>query len=108
MNNGRSEKARIAKRVEVSIDATLLRADGLVQDVKLRDLSFYGCKAVAATTLACGEYIKIDLPNIGMVRARVSWASASVFGATFPIAVDVRKCVAPSATLEPCLATRCS
>jgi hypothetical protein len=87
------ERARKAKRVEVSIPTTMLRASGELQAMELRDLSFYGFKAQGDPLPAAGEYVKVDLPNIGAVRARVSWVRGGFFGGAFPTAVDVRKCL---------------
>lgn len=87
-------KLRKAKRVEVAIPASMLRAAGERQQVELRDLSFYGLRAQAEILPSRGEYVKLELPGIGTVRARVSWAREGFFGAAFATAVDVRKCVA--------------
>jgi len=87
------DKLRRAKRVEVSIHAALVRASGERREVELRDLSFYGFKARAEIEAAPGEYVKLDLPNLGWVRARISWARDGHLGGAFPTAVDVRKCL---------------
>ena len=87
------QKARKAKRVEVSIPAFIERAGGVRQDIELRDLSFYGFQACGGDTPAAGEYVKVDLPNIGHVRARVSWVREGCFGGAFANVVDVRKCL---------------
>lgn len=87
------ETLRRAKRVEVSIPTTLVRASGEREEIELRDLSLYGFKAYATTGAAPGEYVKLDLPNLGLVRARISWSRDGYLGGAFPTAVDVRKCV---------------
>ena len=88
------ETARRAKRVEVSIPTALLRASGKDSLVELRDLSFYGFKAQAEDAPQPGEFVKVNLPNVGLVRAKVTWARDGFFGGAFATAVDVRKCLA--------------
>jgi len=86
--------ARKAKRVDVSIPAWIVRSSGDRQSIELRDLSFYGLRARTEVLPPRGDYVKLDLPGIGIVRAKVSWAKDGFFGAAFATAVDVRKCVA--------------
>lgn len=74
----------------------MVRASSEREAVELRDLSFYGFKARVESNAAPGEYVKIDLPNIGLVRARISWSRGGHVGGAFPTLVDVRKCVASS------------
>lgn len=98
MDRSAAEKARKAKRVEVSIPASLIRNGGQTVHVELRDLSFYGFKASAEPAFSPGEYVKLYLPPFGLVRARVTWAKVGSFGAAFATAVDVRKCLAAAST----------
>lgn len=88
------ERARKAKRVDVSIPTSLVRSGGQTLGIELRDLSFYGFRASADHALSPGEYVKLYLPPFGLVRARVTWAKVGSFGGAFPTAVDVRKCLA--------------
>ena len=87
-------KARKAKRVDVSIETSLIRSSGEALDVEIRDLSFYGFKARAEAACSPGDYVKLDLPPFGLVRARISWAKNDSFGGSFATALDVRKCLA--------------
>ncbi len=88
-----TEKARKAKRVDVSIATSLIRSSGVALDVEISDLSFYGFKARAEPACSPGEYVKLDLPPFGLVRARISWAKNGFFGGAFAKAMDVRKCL---------------
>jgi hypothetical protein len=91
------EKARKAKRVEVSIATSLIRSGGEIFDVEIQDLSFYGFKAKAGHACSPGDVVKLDLPPFGLVRARINWAKDGFFGGSFATALDVRKCL-PSAS----------
>ena len=87
-------KARKAKRVEVSIATNLIRSGGEALMIELRDLSFYGFKARSEAACSPGDYVKLDLPPFGLVRARITWVEEACFGGSFATAVDVRKCLA--------------
>ena len=87
------EKARKAKRVDVSIATSLIRSGGGALDVEICDLSFYGFKARAQPTCSPGDVVKLDLPPFGLVRARINWARGELFGGCFATALDVRKCL---------------
>jgi hypothetical protein len=88
-------QARKARRVSVSIPANLRHGGGEVAGVEIKDLSFYGFSATSAAPLEAGSYVYVELPVIGPVRARIAWVRGESFGALFPTAVDVRKCVLP-------------
>jgi hypothetical protein len=89
---GRERKAR---RVPVSVEARLRHGPDQFVDIEIKDLSFYGFSAEAEVPVKPGAYVSVDLPVIGPVRARVAWIRGATFGAVFPTAVDVRKCVMP-------------
>jgi hypothetical protein len=99
MDAALNSQTRKAKRVEVALVTTILLPAGERQEVELRDLSFFGFKAKCAAAPKSGDYVKVDLPNLGAVRARVSWARNGFFGGAFATAVDVRKCLAPPPAL---------
>jgi hypothetical protein len=85
--------SRKAKRVEVSLRVELRRAAGPPLEIEVLDLSFYGLRARSSADLRLGEFVKVDLPPFGLVRARISWVRSGMFGCAFPTALDVRKCV---------------
>jgi hypothetical protein len=89
------ERARKARRVPVSIAANLRHGVGETAEIEIKDLSFYGFSAMSAAPLEAGSYVSVELPAIGAVRARIAWVRGESFGALFPTAVDVRKCVLP-------------
>ena len=86
-------KARKARRVPVSIAADLRHGGDKVTEIEIKDLSFYGFSASGAVPLEARSYVLVELPGIGPVRARIAWIRGESFGAVFPTAVDVRKCV---------------
>ena len=81
------------RRVAVAIPARLRHSGTAVAPVQISNLSFYGFRADGAPPLMRGDYVSIDLPNLGLVRARIAWSADSRFGAVFPTAIDVRKCM---------------
>ena len=92
MEDAEQQKRR-AKRVEVAIPSRIRHSDFRVGHVMIRDLSFWGFQAEAELELKEGEFVSVDLPNLGLVRARVAWSRGGKFAASFLAPVDVRKCV---------------
>ena len=88
-----AQQSRRAKRVHVAIPARIRHGSFQSAPVTIRDLSFWGFKADTAAELREGEHVWIDLPNLGLTRARVAWAGDGRFAGAFLKAVDVRKCV---------------
>ena len=88
-------QARKARRVPVSIASRLRYGGDKLAEIEIKDLSFYGFSASGAVPVDAGSYVSVDLPAIGLVRARIAWIRGGTFGAVFPTAVDVRKCVLP-------------
>ncbi len=83
---------RKARRVDVSIPSRIRHSSFEAAPVEIRNLSFYGFRADGGAALKHGDFVSIDLPRIGLVRARVAWAKEGRFGGIFSRAVDVRKC----------------
>lgn len=92
-----TQENRKVKRVDVTIRSTLRHSGTAVDHVEISNLSFYGFRADGAPPLARGEYVSIELPNVGSVRARIAWSKDGRFGAVFPTAVNVRKCMSGAA-----------
>ena len=84
---------RKARRVEVSISSRVRHSGFESAPVEISNLSFYGFRARGSLPVKHGDFVSVDLPNIGLVRARVAWSRDGRFGALFPKAIDVRKCV---------------
>jgi len=93
MSSQAIREQRRARRVEVSIPSRIRHSSFEASPVEIRNLSFYGFRADGAPPMRHGDYVSIDLPRIGLVRARIAWAHEGRFGAIFSKAVDVRKCV---------------
>jgi hypothetical protein len=87
------DQRRRVRRVDVSIDSRIRHSGFEAAPVRIRNLSFYGFRAEGTPPVKHGDYVSIDLPRIGLVRARIAWAQEGRFGAIFSRAVDVRKCV---------------
>ena len=88
-----THEQRKVRRVEVSIPSRIRHSRFEVAPVEIRNLSFYGFRADGAPAVKHGDYVSIDLPRIGLVRARIAWAKDGRFGGIFSKAVDVRKCL---------------
>ena len=91
------QENRKAKRVEVALPSRVRHSGTAVAPVEIRNLSFYGFRADGSLPLKHGDYVSVDLPNLGLVRARIAWCKEDRFGAVFPTAIDVRKCVVKAA-----------
>jgi hypothetical protein len=87
------QEQRRARRVGVSIPSRIRHSSFEASPVHIRNLSFYGFRADGTPPVKHGDYVSIDLPRIGLVRARIAWTHEGRFGAIFSRAVDVRKCV---------------
>ena len=77
----------------MAIPTRIRHGDFKAAPVVIRDLSFWGFQADAELSLNLGDFVSVDLPNLGLVRARVAWAGPGKFAASFLKPVDVRKCV---------------
>ncbi len=86
------QEKRKARRVEVSIPSRIRHSGFEAAPVNIRNLSFYGFRADGAPPVKHGDFVSIDLPKIGLVRARIAWAWVGRFGGIFSRAVDIRKC----------------
>ena len=86
------QEQRRVRRVEVSIPSRIRHSQFEAAAVEIRNLSFYGFRADGSPAVKHGDYVSIDLPRIGLVRARIAWARDGRFGGIFSKAVDVRKC----------------
>lgn len=60
--------------------------------IVIDDISFGGISATSEAELRSGMPISVEVPTIGLVRARVMWTESRRFGASFLKPVDVRKC----------------
>ncbi len=84
---------RKVRRVEVSIPSRVRHSGFEAASVQIRNLSFYGFRADGELGVKHGDFVSIDLPKIGLVRARIAWAKDGRFGGIFSKAVNVRKCL---------------
>ena len=92
MESHAKQEQRKVRRVEVSIPSRIRHSGFEASPVRIRNLSFYGFRADGPSALKHGDFVSIDLPRIGLVRARIAWARDGQFGGIFSKAIDVRKC----------------
>ena len=88
---------RSSRRIEVAIRLRLRYGSFRQTEVDLANLSFGGFCAACGVPLRPGEFVSIDLPGIGLVRARVAWSHGGRFGAAFVSPVDIRRSPAVAA-----------
>lgn len=88
---------RSARRVSVETPSRLRHGDFRLTEVELTNLSFGGFCAHCQVDLEPGDYVSIDLPDIGLVRAKVAWCHGGQMGGTFSAPVDIRRCSATAA-----------
>jgi hypothetical protein len=85
---------RSARRVDVEARSRLRHGDFRLTEVQLSNLSFGGFCARCHVELDRGDFVSIDLPDIGLVRAKVAWCHDGQMGGTFSSPVDIRRCSA--------------
>ena len=82
---------RSARRIDVVLRSRLRYGNFRQAEVELANLSFGGFCASCDIELNPGEFVSIDLPGIGLVRARVVWFRGGRIGAAFVSPVDIRR-----------------
>ena len=82
---------RSSRRIDVTIRSRLRYGDFRQAEVQLANLSFGGFCALCAVELERGDFVSIDLPDIGLVRAKVAWCRDGRMGGAFFSPVDIRR-----------------
>jgi len=82
---------RSSRRIDIVIRSRLRYGDFRQTEVELANLSFGGFCARCGISLKPGEFVSIDLPDIGLVRARVAWCGEGRVGGAFVSPVDIRR-----------------
>ena len=88
---------RSARRVDVTTHSRLRHGDFRQTEVQLANLSFGGFCAQCQVALERGDFVSIDLPDIGLVRAKVAWCQDGKMGGAFFSPVDIRRSSATAA-----------
>jgi hypothetical protein len=88
---------RSARRVEVETRSRLRHGDFRQTEVQLANLSFGGFCARCQVALEPGDFVSVDLPDIGLVRAKVAWCHDGRMGGAFFSPVDIRRSSATAA-----------
>ena len=81
---------RQVQRDAVEFDAMLRAADGTTIDVRVVNLSARGFMARTEASFAIDAPIRITLPRVGALDARIAWTLGGRIGAQFilPLAPD--------------------
>lgn len=88
---------RSSRRIDIVIRSRLRYGNFRQTEVELANLSFGGFCATGVA-LQPGEYVSIDLPDIGLVRARIAWCEGDRIGGAFVSPVDIRRSSAVAAS----------
>jgi hypothetical protein len=88
---------RSARRVDVETPSRLRHGDFRQAEVQLANLSFGGFCAKCQLQLEPGDFVSIDLPDIGLVRAKIAWCHGGRLGGAFFNPVDIRRSSATTA-----------
>ncbi|MEA1015176.1 hypothetical protein SH591_06910 [Sphingomonas sp. LY54] len=91
-------------RPAVSIETSLLLADGTMAAATLRNLSTQGFMAECQDFVAIGSAVELVLPGLGTREAVVRWALAGRIGGAFTAAVDFGPARADAEQAIPALA----
>jgi hypothetical protein len=78
-------------RIAARLPATVLLPDDREIQVHIRNISPGGFMAVSSEAIAEGTCFGIEIPGRGIVRAEVYWADGEAFGASFQVALKIRK-----------------
>ena len=84
---------RSGKRLDVNIRSRLRHGGFSQSEITICNLSFRGFRAECDEALKRGDFVSIDLPQIGLVRARVAWCDSGRLGGMFLKPTDIRRCV---------------
>ncbi|MEJ2410256.1 MAG: PilZ domain-containing protein, partial [Novosphingobium sp.] len=71
----------VRRRLQFEVQGAL--ESGHATQVQVHNLSETGLLLETADTLEIGEAIDLDLPEPGSARARVAWASGTLYGCAF-------------------------
>lgn len=88
---GTGQVKRSARRVAVSMRSRLRHGGFLLTEVELENLSFSGFCARCEIELKPGDFVSIELREIGLVRARIAWCRDGRIGGAFFNPVDIRR-----------------
>lgn len=86
-----SHVKRTSRRIDVDIPSRLRHGGFRQVEVTLTNLSFGGFCARCELALTPGDFVSVDLPDIGLVRARIAWCRDGLIGGSFFNPVDIRR-----------------
>lgn len=84
-------EGRRAEREPVNVQTTMRALGYHGVDVVVRNISPLGFKADVAGDFPAGSYVRLRLPGLGAVHARVVWSSEGSIGGEFCNPVDPRR-----------------
>lgn len=96
-------------RRKLYLEALGASASGGMTDVLVHNISATGLLMECKTSLSVDEAIEIELPQVGLTRSRIIWASGELYGCEFdtPIspatlsAAQLRSAVGPGVEIAP-------
>ena len=81
---------RDGDRQDAFLPVELLSDGWQCHDIELTEISVGGFRAHHSEWFAAGEVVRVAIPGLGPVDARVKWCDGSTFGAEFIQRADLR------------------
>src|SRR5688572_20132473 len=88
MTQDTSQRFRAGTRDSLFMAARIELPDGNSFEATIRNISSGGMRVKCGVIPHKGSFLEAVLPNVGRVRARVSWTSTDSFGLSFIDEVD--------------------
>jgi hypothetical protein len=83
---------RRAEREDIEVSTTLRASGHHGLDVVIRNISTLGFMADAANEdFMSGDHVRVRLPSIGTVTARIAWSRDGQIGAEFENEIDLQR-----------------
>jgi hypothetical protein len=82
---------RRAERQAVEVSTTLRASGHHGIDVVIRNISTLGFMADVSAEFEPGDQVRVRLPSLGTVAARVAWAREGQIGAEFETEIDLQR-----------------
>ena len=81
---------RKGRRIGVALNTRILYAGRKEAAGRIVDISFFGLRVETELQPERDDFVSVELPQFGLVRAKVAWCRGGSFGALFLKPVDIR------------------
>lgn len=100
-NDSHMIERRAVERAILSHSTRLRPNEWSSLEVRMVDISNQGFRAECDAALKIGGYVRLDVPGLGAVEARVIWRQHGEFGARFIHPIDLRHCAWTNEAIVP-------